>query len=102
MKCLKYYKDSEKANSYRNRTRKSNYTKGRVYQRERRRMWYPREVALLCKYDLEGMLSDREIAKELERSVQAIQVKRCSIEKTGITEEVKRIIEYLNQQANDK
>lgn len=60
------------ANDYRNRHRKKNYSKGNFSDGSRKR-WLDSELDMLYT----SQLSDRDLAKQLKRSVQSIQVKRC-------------------------
>ena len=57
----------------RNMFRKLNYNRGRRYSNSKKRKWRYDEInIILTSTDL-----DIDIAKQLKRSVQAIQIKRC-------------------------
>ena len=75
-KCRKQYKDLDKYIAYCNRHRKSNYLKGNFSDGNRKR--YTQEEMELI---LDHSISDRELAKRLKRSVQAIQIKRARLKK---------------------
>ena len=96
MKCLKRYKNKDKARAYRNKDRERNYKNGRFYQ-TKQSMWFPREVAILYIRDQQGTMSDRDIAKELGRSVQSVQGKRyqLSIKGNPISQSVQIILDYF-------
>jgi hypothetical protein len=67
---LKNYKDKSKAMAYRNKQRKANYKSTQI--KVPRRKWEYKELfAIHC-----SALSDRELSKQLSRSVSAIQQKR--------------------------
>ena len=77
-KFLKFFSDKKKALKYRNHQRLLNYKTGRKYQITQCR-WE--------KWELEFLFSshkcDRDIAAQLGRSVQAIQMKRFKQQKFG-------------------
>lgn len=68
---MPYYKDIP----YRNAQRKKNYRRGKTFDQHSRQAWQKEEVKLLHESHVRGF-TDRELAFELRRSVQAIQVKR--------------------------
>lgn len=55
--------------------RKRNYAKGRIAASNGKNLWLPEHVSLI----LTSELTDRQLALQLRRSVQAIQVKRCDV-----------------------
>ena len=63
---------------YRNKCRKNNYSKSRPSLR-RNRPWSPYELQYLAVWT--NAWSDRKIARDLDRSVQAIQQKRYQLKK---------------------
>ena len=69
MKCLSQYRDVEKARAYRRRCKRNNYYAKRAIYENYHRPYTTKE----CKMVLEHKLSDRELAKELKRSIPAIQ-----------------------------
>lgn len=71
---VKQYPDKEKARLLRNIYRKRNYAKTQGYPK---REWTLHEMDLILYSDK----SDTELARELKRSVQAIQIKRCRLKK---------------------
>ena len=75
-KTLAHYKDIEKARKWRNSQRKENYRRGNFCQ-SKRRPWSKKEIVLIM-YSLKP---DRILAKQLKRSVQAIQVRRHHVRK---------------------
>lgn len=82
---LHHYKDSKKARAYRIRHKKKNYNSG-GFIREKHdstRRWTEAEVTIMGVLHDKGM-TDREIAKVIERSIQAIQHKRVRM-KEAIT-----------------
>ena len=94
MKCLKRYKDINKRRQYKNRDRARNYKTGRLYQTTRR-AWYPRDEAILYIRDQEGIKTDREIARELNRSVQGIQSHRHYLLNKPIPANIQSIIDWF-------
>jgi len=74
MKCLKLYRDTEKRREYRCRHKNKNYEKG-DFSSGKRRWWTLREC-MLC---LAHIITDRELAKKIKRSVRAIQHKRTML-----------------------
>lgn len=72
---LKYYRNIEKRNSYRNRARKRNYDKGWVDSNHRK--WTKEEDILVLTSDM----TDRELSKEINRSVTSIQIHRSRLNK---------------------
>ena len=71
---LKFYKDKEKALSYRNKQRKRNYS------RNKHEVFGGRKFSEFdCSIILNSELLDREIAKTLKRTVQSIQIKRSRL-----------------------
>ena len=74
---LKFYRDLEKLKEYRKRGRKSNYIKGRIFSNGEYRPYTNRE----CRLILAHKIFDRELARILKRSVQAIQIMRCRLKK---------------------
>ena len=74
-KSKKYYKDLNKLKEYKYRNRKKNYQKGWVDSH--RRVWSLEEDLLV----LHSPLTDRELSKEITRSVAAIQVHRNKLKK---------------------
>lgn len=76
-KTLKTFADSEKARAYRNRQRKVNYDRDGSDRRNSYKPWLRYEVEMI----LDKKYSDREIARIIGRSVEAIQVKRCSLKR---------------------
>lgn len=74
-KCLKKYKDAEKMHNYKNRHRKASYAKGREYTINGKCQWTVEDMDKVLKHDK----PDRELAKEIGRSVQAIQIMRSRI-----------------------
>ena len=77
----KRYRQTEKGRAWRNKQRKSNYAKGRAYN-YRSDLPY---TTFECKIVLAHKAPDREIAKILNRSVQAIQLLRVRLKKKGLT-----------------
>ena len=74
MKHLSWYKDKVKMRAYRNRQRKINYDRGNFITRPGKR-YQPYE-------DWEVLFStetDRKVARELNRSVRSIQLRRWKI-----------------------
>lgn len=71
---VKQYPDKEKARLLRNIYRKGNYAKTQGYPK---REWTLHEMDLILNSDK----SDTELARELKRSVQAIQIKICRLKK---------------------
>ncbi|MDP3985391.1 MAG: hypothetical protein Q8P82_01385, partial [bacterium] len=59
-----------------NESKKRNYAKGRRYARHTREFWSDWEILQIAADDRP---SDRELARTLRRSVQAIQVKRSRL-----------------------
>ena len=78
-KTLKTFADSDKARAYRNRQRKINYDRDGSDRRHSHKPWLRYEVEMI----LDREYPDREIARILGRSVEAIQVKRCSLKKNN-------------------
>lgn len=74
------YHDKVKARLYRNRNRKNNYTKGRIFNAKSHQAFTTTD----CKIILEHKLCDREIAKLLQRSVQSIQIMRSRLKKKEV------------------
>lgn len=77
-KTLKTFADSDKARAYRNRQRKINYDRDGSDRRHSHKPWLRYEVEMI----LDREYSDRELARILGRSVEAIQVKRCNLKKS--------------------
>lgn len=71
----KAYKNIKKYIAHQNRCRKRNYKIGR--EGCQRHDWTPEEEQLLLCFS--G--TDRELAKKIGHSVQAIQIRRCRIKK---------------------
>ena len=96
MQSKKHHKTHDGHIEYHNRARIRNYKKGREYQTIQR-LWYPAEVARLYYRDNEGILCDRDIAKELSRSVQSVQNKRYLLNRAGnpITQSVQIVLDYF-------
>ena len=74
-KSIKRFKDKDKARVYRNKQRRKNYITSRPVERVRR-FWTPEENERVLYIPRR---SDRELAVELNRSMQAIQVQRCRL-----------------------
>lgn len=74
-KCLKHYKDKDKARAYTYRRNKKYYTKHMYSQDIKKKRWSDFEVKII----LDHKFSDVVIAMRLQRSVRAIQVKRCKL-----------------------
>ena len=72
---LKSYRNIEKRNSYRNRNRKKNYARGWINSHHRK--WTLDENVLILNSDK----TDREISKEINRSVASIQIQRSRLNK---------------------
>lgn len=72
MKRLKQYKNKEKAHAYKNRQRKRNYDLGEPKNPKTHKLFNEYEMFLI----LEHKLTDREIAKKINRTVRSIQIKR--------------------------
>ena len=71
---IKNYRDKEKCRKTRNRQRQRNYAKTAIYPPKE---WAEEDDALV----LEHKMSDRELSKLIEHSVQAIQVHRSRLKK---------------------
>ena len=70
-KCIKNFRDKDKAREYRNRQRRINYHRGDFSNGTGRSYkWWEIPIILL------HLMSDRTIARRLNRSVMAIQLKR--------------------------
>ena len=78
----KAYKDPKKFIAHQNRCRKRNYEIGR--EGCQRHDWTQEEEQLLFCFN--G--TDRELAKKIGHSVQAIQIRRCRIKK-----EIQKVVE---------
>lgn len=76
-KCLKEYVDKRKAKRYRDRHRMLNYELGNFSNRMHEPYDFNEQAEIL-----DHSIPDRELAKKLERSVKAIQIKRCQLKKT--------------------
>lgn len=76
---VKNYKDKDKARKLRNYHRKRNYSKTQGYPA---REWTIQEMDLILNSDK----SDVELAEILERSTEAIQVKRSRLKKKACWE----------------
>ena len=76
---IKFYRDKNKARITRNKQRKLNYKRGRVYQINKGR-WSKADVELIS---LDRC--DRDIAALLGRSVEAVQIKRMRIKKINMS-----------------
>lgn len=74
-KSTKYYKDLDKLKEYRNKQRTLNYRKGWVDSH--RREWTLEENTKVLTSDK----TDRELSKEIERSVAAIQSQRSKLKR---------------------
>jgi len=74
-KSIKFFRDKEKAVKYRNKQRKSNYKKGRIHARSGKQRWSAEEIKTLLLFT--G--SDFELSYKINRSVEAIQIKRCRL-----------------------
>ena len=77
MPNINRYRDKVKFKLYRNRNRKNNYTKGRIFNAKSHQAF----TTTYCKIIREHKLCDREIAKLLQRSVQSIQIMRSRLKK---------------------
>jgi len=73
MKCKKDFKDKKKYIEYRKRCKKTNYAKGQFHGKVKRKKYTWDEQYMILKSD---ETTDRELAKFLGTSVQAIQIKR--------------------------
>lgn len=80
-KSLKQYADQEKAREYRNHHRKQNYMNSREFATGDRTPYTEEE----CRRILDHYIPDRELARQLGRSVQAIQQKRNKLLRGGMT-----------------
>ena len=69
----KFYKDRDKLKAYKKRHKQKYYAKSRKDSYRSREQWSKEEIDLI----LYSVMTDTELSKELHRSVQAIQVKRC-------------------------
>lgn len=69
------FRNIKKFVEYRNKNRERYYRRGEKHQKNRFKRWGDEEIRLLNKREL----SDHELSKMLNRSVKAIQVKRCSM-----------------------
>lgn len=67
------YKDLDKYAEYMNRNKKKNYAKGNVDCKQHN--WTVEEVNLI----MESKLTDRELSKIINHSVQAIQIQRSRV-----------------------
>jgi hypothetical protein len=76
-KSLKNYVDQRKALEYRNKQRQANYNRGAQHNFNGDKEWSSREINLV----LAHKISDAEIAKQLGRTVRAIQLKRYRLRK---------------------
>lgn len=76
-KCCKQYKNKEKMRINRNKQRARNYDKAGTYPP---RSWTIVETELV----LEHPMTDRELSKQIERSVRAIQVCRARLKKDSM------------------
>lgn len=74
MKCRNLYRNEEKYNAYANRNRKKNYNKTSWSVNSNQR-WTEDEIDIILTHEK----SDFEIAQELGRSVQSIQIKRARL-----------------------
>lgn len=74
-KCLKQYADPSKARTYRNRQRARNYASTTMYPPKGQ--WSNYEDSLI----LEHATTDRELSAKIQRSVRAIQIRRCRLKK---------------------
>lgn len=76
-KCLKHYADEEKARAYRNKHRKENYDKCNGLSEVNGTKWSELDETRV----LEHSVSDRDLSKDIGRSVRAIQQKRFKLKK---------------------
>jgi len=74
-KCLKSYKDKEKAKAYVYRNRKRYYHKTAFIYEKRR--WTTEEDKLV----LTSKLTDTQLSEKIQRSVQAIQLRRLRLKR---------------------
>jgi len=74
MKTLKFYKDMDKMREYRKRSKKNNYKRGNFIEVPYIRYTGDEDWELLF-----SDKSDRQIAMELKRSVESIQLRRWKI-----------------------
>lgn len=74
-KSVKYYRDLDKLTKYRNKQRKLNYSRGWVDSHKRE--WTLDENLIVLNSDK----TDRELSKEIKRSVNAIQIHRNRLKK---------------------
>lgn len=89
-KSLKNYRDEEKALAYRNRQRRENYRKCVGRPEVSGTEWSTEDELLV----LEHSVSDRELSKQIGRSVRAIQKKRYLLKKRmAIKDEQQRLEE---------
>ena len=72
VKCRKSYKDQEKYRQYRNRW-KQKYYDARRFCENHKMPWSGDEISLI----MDHKIPDTEIAAQLGRSVEAIQIRRC-------------------------
>ena len=63
----------------RNRQRAAHYAKGRAHDTKSKKRWSAEDVVYL----LSAVLPDREIALQLGRSVQAVEMKRLKLKAKG-------------------
>lgn len=70
---LKHYNNEADCRRYRNHQRKQNYQQTQNYDK---RPWNdPWEDELILKHDI----TDRELSEIIQRSVEAIQIRRCRL-----------------------
>ena len=74
MKTLKFYKDQDKMRAYRKRNKKVNYLLGNFIVFSNRKYTADDDWEVLF-----SNKNDREIAKELQRSTESIQIRRGRI-----------------------
>jgi len=74
MKCRRSYRDDEKFKEYRN-AYKRRYRAKRDFNHERFRKWTEKEIQVV----MDRQKTDTEIAREIKRSIQAVQIKRHRI-----------------------
>jgi len=72
----KDYKDKDKLLITRNKQRKKYY---KQTQGNKPRLWTNEEIKLI----LESEITDKELASQLNRSIQSIQLKRCRCKYNG-------------------
>ena len=72
-KCIKLYKNKDKAKKYRKKHHDNNYNKN-DYSVGKRRKWETWEEQYILNNE-----NDVEIAKYLQRSLRAIHIKRCRL-----------------------